>query len=82
MFSHLTSFLCNVVSLSRVAVVPSGISKEIKGDNKVISLYSSGYGSIRKYPSGRGVYFLWQENITGPIVMKRVVYSMALFNCM
>ena len=48
MFSHLTSFLCNVVSLSRVAVVPSGISKEIKGDNKVISLYSSGYGSIRK----------------------------------
>lgn len=31
MFSHLTSFLCNVVSLSRVAVVPSGISKEIKG---------------------------------------------------
>ena len=30
MFSHLTSFLCNVVSLSRVAVVPSGISTEIK----------------------------------------------------
>lgn len=43
-FSHLTSFLCNAVFLSRVAVVLSGISKEIKGDNKVISLYSSGMG--------------------------------------
>ena len=44
MFSHLTSFLCNVVSLSRVAVVPSGISKEIKGDLYILrgmGLYES-----------------------------------------